>query len=399
MKVAMHPLDRIGLRGLAVLLLALASFSSACNRANVAAPEASLPADDALRDRIDRALDFTFANRHLSTDDQAAWQIVHGALMYGRDFQIYHDGKLVGAIDYLLAGGQLKGWNLRKGDHGVVAVLEAGSKTGQGHPDQWLGYLSQVGIPLDAPLIVGGETFHVRDLVTQAQWDIYEGMEATWTLMAFSRYLPLDAQWTAKDGTTWTIPRVVRMEAAQPLGYSACGGTHRLYGLTVELNRYLAEGGKLDENADEAWLLADEKIHQAVAAAREFQQPDGSFSTNFFERAGTSAEVDKRMASTGHILEFLMVALDDEEIAQTWVKRAATHLVECFEKTKRFDLECGALYHAARGLELYRMRRFGPHKWIDPGPTPSSKAGMIEAAAKGPSGGTPKDAQPGAPAS
>ncbi len=319
--------------------------------------------------------------------------------MYGRDFQIYHDGKLVGAIDYLLGGGRLRGWNLRKGDHGVVAVLEGGSKTGQGHPDQWLGYLSQVGISLDEPLVVGGETFQVRDLLTQAQWDIYDGMEATWTLMAFSRYLPLDTSWTAKDGTTWTIPRVVRMEASQPLGYSACGGTHRLYGLTVELNRYLAEGGKLDASADPAWLMADEKIRDAVDAAHEYQQPDGSLSTGFFDRPSTSAEVDKRMASTGHILEFLMVALDDDELEQPWVKRAAVHLVECFEKTKRFDLECGALYHAARGLELYRMRRFGPHKWIEPGPTPASKSGTLEAAAKESPGGDAKQAQAGSGAS
>ena len=330
-------------RSLALVAMAVAALASACNRAaEQRVVQVPLPADDELRDRIDRALDFTFANRHLSTEDQAAWQIVHGALMFGRDFQIYHDGKLVGAIDYLLGGGRLRGWTMRKGDHGVVAVLEAGSKTGQGHPDQWLGYLSQVGIPLDQPLVAGGETFHVRDLVTQAQWDIYDGMEATWTLMAFSRYLPLDAQWPAKDGTTWTIPRIVRMEAAQPLGYSACGGTHRMYGLTVMLNRYLAEGGKLDDSADEAWLMAHDKIRDTVEAAREYQQPDGSFSTNFFERPSTAAEVEKRMASTGHILEFLMVALDDSEVEEPWVKRATVHLVECFEKTKRFDLECGA---------------------------------------------------------
>ena len=99
---------------------------------------------------------------------------------------------------------------MRKGDHGLEAVLEAGSKTGQGHEDQWLGYLSQCGITPDEPIVVGGQTYKVRDLITQAQWDIYDGMEATWTLMAFSTYLPLDAEWTAKDGTKWNIERMVR---------------------------------------------------------------------------------------------------------------------------------------------------------------------------------------------
>ena len=176
-------------------------------------PRSRCPSDEQLRERLDRAIEYTYANRHLNTKDQAAWQIVHGALVFGRDFQIYNDGQLVKAIDYLLAGGQLRGWNMRPGDHGLEAILEAGSNTGQGHEDQWVGYLSQCGITLDDSLVVGGQTFKVRDLITQAQWDIYDGMEATWTLMAFSTYLPLDAEWTAKDGTKWTIERMVGMEA------------------------------------------------------------------------------------------------------------------------------------------------------------------------------------------
>ena len=106
---------------------------------------------------------------------------------------------------------------MRKGDHGLEAVVEAGSKTGQGHEDQWLGYLSQCGLSPEQPIVVGGQTYTIHDLITQAQWDIYDGMEATWTLMAFSTYLPLDAEWTAKDGTTWNIERMVEMESAQDL--------------------------------------------------------------------------------------------------------------------------------------------------------------------------------------
>lgn len=64
-----------------------------------------------------------------------------------------------------------------------------------------------------------------------------------------------------------------------------------------------------------------------------------------------------------------MVALDDQQIQQPWVTRAVLHLLDCFEKTQKFDLECGALYHAAHGLDLYRIRRFGPR---DSDPSPKS---------------------------
>jgi hypothetical protein len=348
-------------RNLALALcLALGLFAAGCTQSEPQVVEISLPTDDQLRDRLDRAIEFTYDNRHLNTKDQAAWQIVHGALCYGRDFEIYHDGKLVPAIDYLLAGGPLRGWELRKGDHGLEAVLDAGSKTGQGHEDQWLGYLSQVGLKAEDTIKVGDETFTVRDLVTQAQWDIYDGMEGTWALMGFTSYLPLDAEWKSKDGSTWTIDRLARMEAAQNLADSACGGTHRMYALAVARQRFLDEGGKLGEDSNGTWELVDKKVRDAATAARQFQQPDGSFSVNYFSRAAAGGEIDARISTTGHVLEFLMVALDDEQVRQPWVTRAAMHLVDCLEKTQKHDLECGALYHAVHGLKLYRERRFGP---------------------------------------
>ena len=269
-----------------------------------------LPSDDELRERIDRAVNFGRANRHLDGDQNAAWQIVHGLLAFGKDFEIYRQGKLIPALDYLLGGGELNGWKLRKGDHGVQSILEAGSKTGMGHPDQWLGYLSQCGLQFDEPLMVAGQEYHVDDLLTQAQWDIYPGMEATWTLMAFATYLPLDAEWTARDGSEWTIDRIVDMEADQDIDASPCGGTHRLYGLALALNRHLAEGGQLTG----AWQKADRQIQAAIAKAKANQQPDGSFSSQFFLRPAFSDDIDKRLGASGHTFEFLTLALNERAV-------------------------------------------------------------------------------------
>ena len=178
-------------------------------------PETAVVPDN-LPGRIDAAINYTREMRLMNTRDQAAWQIVHGLEAFGRDLKIETDGKEVSALDYIFQGNPLRGWNLRPGDHGVFVLLEAGSKTGEGHPDQWLGYLSQCGVQLDDPLIVGGKTYHVRDVLTQAQWDIYDGMEASWTLMAAVTFLPLDEKWKAKDGSEWSIERIVKMETAAP---------------------------------------------------------------------------------------------------------------------------------------------------------------------------------------
>jgi hypothetical protein len=355
-----------------------------CTKQPANVVEAPLPADEQLRDRLDHVLEFTEKNRHLDTKDQAAWQIVHGALAYGRDYKIYSNGQLVPALEYLLGGGELRGWTMRKADHGVLAVVDAGSKTGQGHPDQWLGYLSQCGLQPEDSIKVEGHEFKIQDMISQAQWDLYDGMEATWTLMAFSTYLPLNAQWTAKDGSTWTIPRMVEMESAEDLGSSSCGGTHRMYGITTAMNRYLAEGGQVDLDGGGPWDKAARKIRDAAKSAHENQQPDGAFSTQYFSRPAGSADIALRISTTGHVLEFLTVALNDRELSEPWVTRAAVHLVECLEKTEKFDLECGALYHAAHGLELYRARRFGPRKASDAlpeGPSESIAPSVTEAAA------------------
>jgi hypothetical protein len=357
----------------ALILLSLLPVATGCTRSESAtadtAPQiAPLPGDAELHERLDAVINFSRDKRRLNTRDHAAWQVVHGALEFGRDFTIDHQGKPVGALDHLLGGGKLRGWDLRKGDRGVIALVEPGSKSGQGHPDQWLGYLSICGLTPADKLVVGGEEFTVNDLITQAQWDLKEGMEATWTLMAFAVFLPIDSKWKAKDGSDWTIERMVAMEAAVDPSTRACGGTHCLYGLAVALKRYKKEGGDLSK---EPWKSIDQRIYGykdpdtgkhvdgLIDKARQFQQPDGSLSTQFFERPGGTANLEQRIHATGHTFEFLCTVMTDEQIREPWMTRAAVSLIDMLERTEDFSLECGALYHAVHGLDLYRSRRFG----------------------------------------
>jgi hypothetical protein len=255
---------------------------------------------------------------------------------------------------------------------GVKAVVEPGTKTGQGHEDQWLGYMSQSGLALEHPLRVGTDEYTLRDLVEQAKYDVYDGKECSWTLIGLATYLPIDEQWVAADGTGWSLERIVSMEAAAELPpeqaqaeimSSACGGTHRLIGLAVAFNRHrqwLAQHGKNQEELTGGWLAAAERIRWAVDTARRFQHPGGAFSVEYFQRPSHPPDLSARLGASGHTLEFLALALDDEELKQPWITRAALALCELFQQTRQLDLECGALYHAAHGLVLYRQRRFAP---------------------------------------
>ena len=217
---------------------------------------AAVPSDQgALCRRIDVALTHARDARLLDAGVQGAWQVVHGILAFGPEFPLATRAATAPALSYLLDGGALVGWKLRPGNPGVIAIVEEGSTMGQGHPDQWLGYLSQCGvaesgdrlvegIPLDTPLSVGGRRFTIADLLAQAQHDIRPGQEATWTLMALSAWLPHDAAWTSGDGERWTTERVVGMEAEADIASAACGGAHRLYGLAAAIDAHRrATGG------------------------------------------------------------------------------------------------------------------------------------------------------------
>ncbi|HTN75490.1 MAG TPA: ADP-ribosylation factor-directed GTPase activating protein isoform b, partial [Pirellulaceae bacterium] len=171
--------------------------------------EVSLTTDE-LRDRIDSELDFGRDQRRLNTKDHAAWQIIHGALAYERDFLIDANGRTVRAIEYAMNGGEMKGWSLQRGDlldadtqrYGVRSVLELGSKVGQGHPDQWLGYLQDCDIKPEEKILIDGQTYTVNDWVEQIERDVPRNpnQEFSWTLMTLTKYRPTTHKWIASDG-------------------------------------------------------------------------------------------------------------------------------------------------------------------------------------------------------
>lgn len=341
-------------------------------------PEAVLPAasaetpDDAsLQTALDEVLDDMYENRHLNLQEHAAWQILHGVLAFQRDFLIETEpgGQRVSAVEHLLAGGAMNGWQLRPGvvidqsaeRRGLIADLDLGSKTGQGHVDQWLAILAQCGLEPSEPLTVGGRQHTIEDLVRQAQWDVPRNMdqEYSWTLIGLTAYLPTTASWTAQDSQTWSIERLVELETQQDLASSACGGTHRLSALCLAINRHQADGHPLVG----AWSAAEQKIAAAIEAARRSQNADGSFSSNYFQRGGRSADLTQDLGVSGHVLEFLALAVDDQQLTEPWMKRAVAHVCGVLRKTRAVPVECGALYHAVHGLVIYRQRVYGPRSY------------------------------------
>ncbi len=338
--------------------------------------------------QIDDALEHTFEHRRLSVgtteQDQAAWQIIHGALAFKREFQVSADGQDVSAVDYVLAGRPMKGLDFQEGDvldeatgrRGIRSYI-AGDKMGQGHTDQWMGYLSDCRLPLDEKIIVNGKEHTIADYIEQMKLDVHKNpiREYSWTLMTMTAYYPTDYKWTAGDGKEWTIEKLIELELEHDLNDSPCGGTHRMTALTMAYNRHVAAGGK-DEGV---WKTLHERIDQCVADAHQYQNPDGSLSSNYFLRPGTSADLALAMGSAGHTMEFIATALDKDQLQQDWVVAAVTDVCKLFRKTKPVDVECGALFHAAHGLVLYREKVYGPRTFSKDATQPEAAAAVTAA--------------------
>ncbi len=323
--------------------------------------EQSPPTGEELAQQLDQELAYTFEHRSLSLETHAAWQILHGVLAYGRRFEAERqEGGAVKVVDYLLAGGRLNGWDaelISVGDpprRTARLLLAPGSKAGQGHADQWLAVLAQCDLPPDQIVHFGEDEVPFRELIDQMLRDAHRNVEReySWTLIAATRYYPTTHRWTAGDGKEWSIEQLMEIELEQELATSACGGTHRLIGMAMALERRRAEQAPITG----VWQGVRQRIDLAAKRAREYQHADGSFSTDYFERPAYHSDLKEHLGATGHTLEFLAISQPPAVLEEPWVRRAAARLAKLFRMTRQVPLECGALYHAAHGLVLYRDR-------------------------------------------
>ncbi|MEY2613794.1 MAG: hypothetical protein RL069_2606 [Planctomycetota bacterium] len=310
---------------------------------------------------VDKTLEFNRDSRLLSVERNAAWQVAHGAVAYGEDLKLVVGDQTLDALDYLFSGGEMRGWELTAGDTlpstgrpSVNAYVEAGSYVGQGHVDQFLGYLSQTGLPRTTQVKVGDQSVTIEDWARTAQYQVPNNpyREYSWTLIALTNYFPDEVTWKGADGKDWTLEPIVEFEAKQDIGNSPCGGMHRLMGLAHSV-RYWKKRG---EGFRGGWALAQSTVQDAIATCRKFQNSDGTFSANYTLRPGTSSDLSTRIGTTGHTLEFLAYALEPKELQEEWVGRSVRRLCELLDVASEVELECGGLYHGLAGLRIYRER-------------------------------------------
>jgi hypothetical protein len=294
------------------------------------------------------------SRRYLTADVHTPWQIMHGLLALRDEYKIKVDGEKVSALNWLTERRSYKGQPIiEHTPHGGRFHTFTEPYAFEGHPNQFLAIatMSELTVDFAFKTTVGGQVT-IQDMIDNAKADVNDREEITWTLWALSRYLPVDTEWFSATGEPWSIERLVQIQTYANPTDAACGGTHGLFALSLARNSYLATGKPLRG----IWLEADQKIKRFIAKSKSLQNEDGTFSTEYFKGPGESSDFGKRIATSGHILEFLMVAAADDQLQQEWMQKAVFAVANDLVENRKEAADCGPLYHALHALVLYRQR-------------------------------------------
>lgn len=330
---------------------------------------------EALRPRLETALQLV-RERDLQAD-HGFWTVFHGILGTGLDKTMLRHPKTkkqVNAIEYICSGEEMPGLDFIPTRHGLdvrtvspLANMEL-EFIAQGHQDQFIAEMAQWGMKLDQKFKVGGKDYTFADFVNHCKMrtSVTKDQELSWAIIIIAQFYGTDYSWTNGDGETVRFTDVVKYELNQPVSdKAACGGTHRLFGLTWAYHLHLKNGGKKES----VWLDVERKIADFKQRAKKNQQADGNFSIKHFEpqpdKLDREPDTALRISTSGHVLEWLALAMTDEELRSPWMQSAVSGVSQLILNMQKARIDGGALYHAAHGLHIYHERVYGtPAKYL-----------------------------------
>jgi hypothetical protein len=319
------------------------------------APAAEIPSG--LKQRIVAAIE-QVEQREVQISN-GFWTVSHGILGVGPKLSLYNPEtkSRVNAIDYICNGGTVRGMRFIPTKYGLD-VQNGPMFVGQGHVDQFVAEMVQSGLSPDQKFIVLGKEYTFMDFIrhTQSRVRVTKDQELSWAIVAIGQCLGTDISWTNSFDEELHFEDLVRYEMNQNIEQAACGGTHRLFGLSWVYHLHLGNGGQ----EVGVWKEVVDKTAKYQQQARELQNPDGSFSTNFFRGRGNASDKKLRINTTGHTLEWLALSLTDAQLQEPWVRRAANALSLMIMDIQDSPMEGGTLYHAVHALRLYTSRQTTP---------------------------------------
>lgn len=305
-----------------------------------------------IKAEIQRCLDYYLTHPE-NTTRRGPWALMHTILPYGVESEVIAGGRRVNTIGWLSFNGTSGRQNLFQPTRtGFRPVVGPGV---QGHEGQFLAILAQSRVQADYPLQINRRRYTVMDLARYEMATCREDSELTFKLIGLSHYLEPNQKWRDNRGRSWTLEKMVAEELAQPINGAACGGVHRLMGLSFSLVQRQEAGQPITGH----WQRAELYLNDYVTYTLSLQNPDGSFSTNWFESRGMDPNVERKVQTTGHILEWIVYTLPHDQLRSPKVQSALEFLLDTVGREPQKDWPIGPRGHALRAMALYSQRVFG----------------------------------------
>ena len=307
------------------------------------------PEQRARLERVQNCLDYYLTHPE-TTAERSPWAVMHALLAFGSDYEMVGPKGRVNAIGWMCHNGLCKTQRIFT-PRGNSFVPNVGGGV-QGHAGQFLSILAQCQVPPDYPIQIGDRKFTVQDLVYYEMATCRERSELTFKLIGLSYYVDSNKVWRSNDGKVWSIQKLIQEELAQPIVGAACGGTHRLMGYTFAIKQRVLQGQPLEGQ----YLRAAKFVNEFIDFTWKLQNPDGSFSTNWYEARGNDPKDERKVQTTGHMLEWLMFTVGDDQLQTERVEKAIDFLLKHIDDNKSHKWPIGPRGHATRALALYHKR-------------------------------------------
>lgn len=305
-----------------------------------------------MQNAIKQGLLYHYA-RPEAANERSNWGMLHSIMVFGADTKIRVNKRKHSAIAWIAGNNACRGQRLLTvQDDAIVARSGVGL---QGHQAQLLAVFSLCDVPLDYPVYASNQKFSTREMVESEMLACRTGEELTFSLIGLSHYLDTDTIWLNADGETWSFERLIKEELSQPIVGAACGGTHRLMGFAHALRNRRAAGKPITGQ----WKRAEIFMKDFEKYAYRLQNRDGSMSTDWFEGREDNGDMDRKIQTTGHMVEWLLTITPDSKLQEPALVNAVRFLANTIYKERGHDWKIGPKGHALRSLAMYYERVYG----------------------------------------
>lgn len=285
--------------------------------------------------------------------DRSNWGMLHAVMVWGLDTRVIVGRTTHSTIAWIAGNNSCRGQRLFESDGDRIGIKSGPGL--QGHQGQFLAIMALCGVPRDYPIYADGVKYSIEHVIRREMDDCQAGEELTFTLIALSHYLDSDATWISSDGETWSLERLIQEELRQPIVGAACGGTHRLMGFGHALRNRRMQGRPINGQWERAKKFTDDFVQYAY----RLQNRDGSMSTDWFEGRQDNGKMDRKVQTTGHIVEWLLTVTPDSQLQNPRLVSAVNYLLRATDSGRKREWSIGPKGHALRSLAMYYERVYG----------------------------------------